>query len=186
MARFLPLIDPLLAWPIALCMSMLFGAAAANKLRAIAEFCDALQAYRLLPQGGELVAAPVIIGCELLCAVGLWWQAARAPVAILSAGLLLLYAFAIGVNLLRGRRNIDCGCSLGSSRQAIASWMVWRNLALAALSLSLCFPALPRAIGMLDRLDIAGVTLTSIVLFRAAHLILGEFEPRLRHWNGDA
>jgi hypothetical protein len=48
--------------------------------------------------------------------------------------LLVVYAGAIGANLWRGRRHIDCGCGLGSRAQPISLGLIARN----ALLIGLC------------------------------------------------
>jgi hypothetical protein len=183
MADF-PSLDALLLWPIVSGLCLLFGTAALHKARAFGDFQESLRSYAILPRGTEAAAAALIIAAEALGACGLWWQPLRAPAALLVAGLLCLYAVAIGVNLRRGRTDLDCGCHLGGSRQVIATWMVWRNCALCAVTLCLCLPIRLRQLGAQDWLDIIGISGTSVLLYRAAHLILGEFAPRARSWSG--
>ena len=51
---------------------------------------------------------------------------------IIAAGLLVIYAVAIGVNLKRGRRQIDCGC--GDEPTPLSRALVVRNCVLVALA----------------------------------------------------
>jgi methylamine dehydrogenase accessory protein MauD len=66
-------------------------------------------------------------------------------------GLLIAYAAALGVNLIRGRRELDCGCGMSGNRRPIAAWMVWRNLFVA---LALGIAVLPWAARPLDAADL--------------------------------
>ena len=40
----------------------------------------------------------------------------------------LVYAAAVGMNLARGRRDIDCGCAGFGRRQSLHEWLLARNL----------------------------------------------------------
>lgn len=104
-----------------------FAHALHHKLFEWPRFVAALAAYRLVPRAlvmpsallvtaGELAAAPLLLFVE---ASGL----------VLGTSLLLVYAFAMGINLARGRRYIDCGC--GDEPVPLSVLMVGRNLALA-------------------------------------------------------
>ncbi len=112
--------------------------------------------YRLLPTG---LARPVaylippvelLIGAALLAASGWWLPPAGAAL------LLLLFAAAMGVNLGRGRVEIDCGCFVGLLRQRLSWTLVARNLLLAAALLAVAGAAgTGRAMGWLDVVTIA-------------------------------
>ena len=53
-----------------------------------------------------------------------------------AAGLLSAFAVAMGINLLRGRRHIDCGCFQGALKQPLRWTLVIRNALLALLLLA--------------------------------------------------
>ena len=139
-------LDPLISLAGYLGLALIFVAASIHKLGDLPGFRGVLVSYALLPP--ILVApAPAALGvAELLVAVGL---AARQPQAALAgAGLLALYALAMAVNLARGRRLLDCGCS---TRPRRLSWqLVGRNLALVGMSVALLIPPGERALGWLD------------------------------------
>ena len=57
-----------------------------------------------------------------------------APWTEAAAALLLsVFAVAMGINLLRGRRHIDCGCFQGTLKQPLSWTLVSRNALLALL-----------------------------------------------------
>jgi uncharacterized membrane protein YphA (DoxX/SURF4 family) len=121
-----------------LVLGVLFIAAGTAKIGHRDDFAHAVRNYRLLgDRASDLVAAwipPLEIFCGILLTVGLLigW------VSLVLAGLLLLFAAGVAINLLRGR-SIDCGCFGMSARNT--SWAtVGRNLFLAALAASLIFP----------------------------------------------
>lgn len=90
--------------------------------------------YRLLPYrliGPAAMALPLVES-----ATGLALLAGFGPLPVLAAMLLLmLFAGAMAINILRGRGHIDCGCGHGALRHAIGWPLVARNLILAALLL---------------------------------------------------
>jgi uncharacterized protein (DUF58 family) len=53
--------------------------------------------------------------------------------AVPAAALLMIFAAAMAINILRGRSHIDCGCGRSQLRQPLHWGMVVRNLLLAAL-----------------------------------------------------
>jgi len=127
---------------IALTGALVFARAAAFKLRDVEAFADALAAYRILPVGFVEAAARALPVAELGCTLALLAPPTRAAGEVAAAALLTLFALAMGANLLRGRREIDCGCGDPSRRQPLAWGLVIRNLVFAgALVASALAPA---------------------------------------------
>jgi hypothetical protein len=144
------MLDPLLQLTIAWSLAALFGAALVHKLLALGEWPGVVRDYRLFP-GALAGAVAIAVPCaEGLAVLSLLWPRAREAGAWAAAGLLLCYAFAISVNLRRGRTQIDCGCFGTRPTQGIAAWMVWRNVLLALLALALLLPVRPRALSLLE------------------------------------
>ena len=67
--------------------------------------------------------------------------------AALAIALLVMFALAMAINLVRGRTEIDCGCFKSGLRQTVSGWLVGRNLLLAAGTVLLWLPATERAVG---------------------------------------
>ena len=116
--------------------------AGVTKLTGGERFAEAVRAYRLVPEplvGGvarALTWAEILAGAGLLTGFLQGW-AARAAVC-----LFLLFAAAVSINLLRGRRFISCGC-FGAGKGTRLSWgLVGRNVLLGVLALKAA-PALP-------------------------------------------
>jgi hypothetical protein len=139
------MLDALPQLTLALALAALFGAAALHKLLAREQWPAVVRQYRLLPEPLAGPVALVLPFTEALAALALLWPRTRAAGALAVAALLLVYAAALAINLRRGRRSIDCGCFGAQRRQGIASWMVARNLVLAALALVLLLPMDGRA-----------------------------------------
>ena len=122
--------------------------------------------YRVLPESVTGVAAASIIALELLAILGL--VAGRAQGTALAAGLLVAYSFAIGANLIRGRRDIDCGCSGPAMRQTLSGWLLVRNLGLIAFALLMLLPAGTRSLTGLDWFTTAAALVVFGLLYYGA------------------
>jgi hypothetical protein len=160
-------IDPALALVVRLAGALLLGGAAWHKLRDRESFRAALADYRLLPARLVPAAAALVTATELALALGLL---ATPRAAFGAAALLAGYALAIGVNLLRGRRHIDCGC--GGAAQPLSAWLVGRNLVLAAAFAAGAGAPSARTLGMLDAFSVAGSLAALALLWRAMDVAL--------------
>lgn len=134
----------------------MFLVGAVAKMRDLTGFQAILANYRLLPEFVLVPASIALVLVELAIGAGLiGWPVLAVPAAI---ALLLVFAFAVGVNLARGRSYIDCGCGL-SRRRRISRGMVLQNLALGVLLVPAALP-LPAITGFaLVNCAIAGVLL---------------------------
>src|SRR5688572_21653943 len=97
-----PALDPTLSLIITLGTALLFGAAAGHKLADWRRFRAALGNYRLLPDPLVPAVAAAVAALEIAACILLLLPALREAGAVLAAGLLALYAIAIGINLARG------------------------------------------------------------------------------------
>ena len=105
-------LDPALQLALRGASALLFGSAAAHKLHDPIGFRDALGAYGLLPEATLAPSVATLIVAEAAITVGCVVPASAAGACLAGALLLALYSAAIGINLARGRRTIDCGCDL--------------------------------------------------------------------------
>lgn len=155
--------DPLFAWIAALLLALTFARAAWHKLTDLDMFRAIAEAYELLPARLVHIAAPLLVACEAGLALALLVPSWRAPAAFGAVVLLLAYAAAITINLLRGRTDIDCGC--GGSGEGLSWLLVVRNLALAAAGGAL-------AVGQAGPLDWSLVSLAAVALSVASLWLL--------------
>jgi hypothetical protein len=169
-------IDPGIALLIALAGALLFGSAAAHKLRAFGVFEATFVEYRILPPGLARPTAILVVMMECALTLGLLLPEWRAVSAVAGGALLSVYALAIGVNLLRGRRDLDCGCTL--QHRPIGGWMIVRNLVLGALLLIAALPVSNRPLGVPDIATILATLLVTALLYMAADLLLGRAQSR--------
>lgn len=139
--------DESLGLLIRLVFGTIFLAAGSYKLSDLGEFADAIRLYRLIPGATAGAAAKMVAVTEASLGVTLLLGAAIPVAGRLGAALLVIFALAIAINLIRGRR-IPCGCKRAA--EPIQVKHIVRNLAgVAALLLLVDLPAHPWS---LDRL----------------------------------
>lgn len=113
-------------------VGLVFAQAAFAKFRHRELLSGVIANYRLLPTAVVGPAAHLLPFIEFGAGFALLSGNARigAPIAIV---LLAVFAAAMGINIARGRREIDCGCGRSDLRQPLSWLLVARNLVLAAL-----------------------------------------------------
>ncbi|MDN8002206.1 MauE/DoxX family redox-associated membrane protein [Burkholderia multivorans] len=104
-------IDPVLATSAQAGAAAVVLLGAIAKLRAPVAFRDAVAGYRLLPDALVAPAALAIPLVEALGAAALLFRDTRTAAAIGLIALLIAFAAALAANILRGRTDIDCGCT---------------------------------------------------------------------------
>ena len=160
------MLDPVLAIVARIALIALFGAGLWHKLRDPVRFVATVRAYAIAP---ALLVAPVAVGVvalEGLCVGGL--ATASSWAAGLAAGILVVYAAVLGVNLVRGRDDIDCGCVGVAGRSGLSWWLVARNVVAVAVTLGLVLPPQERALVWIDWVTVAGMLLAVTALAAAA------------------
>ena len=168
--------DPVLDFVLRATLALLFATAAWHKLRAPRAFAATLAEYRLLPAPLAPVAAALVVAAELAIVIALM-VARRAGLAG-AAALLLVYAAAVAINLLRGRRHIDCGCAGPAARRPISGWLVARNVALAAVALAGLAPVASRGLVWVDAFTVVAATTALAACWTAADRLLALARPR--------
>ena len=179
------MIDPAVGALLAGAFALLFASAALHKLLAFRHFAEVFRAYQVLPAELAPLSALVPI-LELIVGGTLLASPSRTGAAAAGVALLALYAFAIGINLARGRRDLTCGCGGPNDRQPIARWMVWRNLVLAALLGVLLLPWATRPMSAADALTIGAGTAVAALLYISVDSLLGRLMPRTAAWRTSA
>lgn len=124
-----PLFSILARWLLA----VVFMSAALGKLGNRTAFTKTVFDYQLLPKRGVHFVASSLPLIELAIGLLLISGIAVKLAALASSILLLGFMLAIGTNLLRGRRNVSCGCSGARSRK-IGRKLLIRNAVLVALA----------------------------------------------------
>lgn len=175
--------DPVVDTTLRSALALLFLVAAAHKLRAPASFRAQLAEYRLVPERATHALAAAVVAGELTTGVAFLWERLRVQAA--SAALLVLcaYSLAIALNLARGRRDIDCGCSGPAVRQPLTPWLLARNLALAGLAAACLAPVRGRTLVWIDAVSVLGAVSVLAALYAASNRMLAH-APALARLRG--
>jgi uncharacterized membrane protein YphA (DoxX/SURF4 family) len=158
--------DPGFALTVRWSLAIVFLLAVIHKLKAPVAFKATMKNYRLLP---DFLLTPflyAVIAAELVAVVAL--LANRSLGSGIAAGLFTVYTLAILINLIRGRRDIDCGCSGPAIRQTLSGWLVVRNSGFLAVALLTITASNPRPLVMLDLFTSIAAVATFVLLYFAA------------------
>ncbi len=121
-----------LGWSVAVFCSLFFLRAGLHKAADRVRFSGIVSAYALLPAAAVPAFALLLPLIEVAAALAILVQPLQLLGAAAIMALLLLYAFAMSFNIVRGRSEIDCGC--GGSASPISWARTAGNIALAVLT----------------------------------------------------
>ena len=151
--------DPIVPVFASLFLALILAVAAIPKIRNADEFQGVVANYRLLPSFMVAPFAKLLPWLELGSAIALLVPPAREVAAWVAAGLFMMFAIALAINVGRGRTHIDCGCvRRPTSVSRIGMFHVMRALALAAVSLYTANVAI----------NLSAVTIESVLMGAAA------------------
>jgi uncharacterized membrane protein YphA (DoxX/SURF4 family) len=162
-------VDPSICLAARVVGALVFASAAIGKVRHRHELPGVVANYRLLPERLAAPAAWAAVLLESLAALSLASGVQLRAGAALAIALLCAFALAIGINLARGRREIDCGCFQSGLRQNLSVGLIVRNMLLCAVLLPLPLDD-SRAFAPLQWIDGLGAGLAAYGLY----LILAE------------
>lgn len=170
-------LDPMADLMLRGLLAAIFAMAAYHKLKDRATFEGQLLAYDLLPMG--LVhpasrAIPLVEG-----AVVIFLLARSGDAGLCAMLLMLIYACAMGINLIRGRHDIDCGCGGAEGRQVLHWALVGRNLGLALCAAALMLPVDFRPALWADYGLAALAALTALALYTSFNTLVAQW-PAMR------
>ncbi|NBA94757.1 MauE/DoxX family redox-associated membrane protein [Pseudomonas sp. R5(2019)] len=171
-------LDPILVIASAVTVAVILASAATHKFRAPARFANQVEDYQLLPKALVRLVARLLPVLEAGTALALLAPFSRPYAAPLAAGLLALYAAAIGLNLWRGRNDIDCGCAGPDQAQPIRPALLLRNSLLVLLALVASLSPQARELGFFDGFVVLAASAVTLLLYAAADGLLAN-SPRL-------
>lgn len=163
--------DPTFAWIVRLALALLFAVSCAHKLRDFPRFVATLRDYRVLPAALAAPAAILVLAAEGATAAALLVPPLQQAAGGGALMLLALYSAAIGANLVRGRRHIDCGCLGPARRQPLSGWLLARNALLGLGALSLLADTTARALTWIDLLSVAASVCVAALVWNAANAL---------------
>ncbi len=158
-------VDITVSFIIRFLLAFIFARGAAHKLRHFSHFTVQLDSYRLVPNILIPGFSCLLILVEVFLTFGLLVEEWLYP-SYIAAGVLALYAGAMGINLLRGSEDLDCGCSGPSGFVQGISWaLVSRNCVLAILALATASPITSRSISVLDVTTVMFASIAVICIY---------------------
>ena len=133
-----------MAFVLRVLLGTIFLSTAVSKWRERDAHAVIVKEYRIVPHAFVAPFVRAELFAELVCGALLWLGVWQAGSAVLAALLLVMYSSAIGINLLRGRGEISCGCGGAMGNHRLSWWLVLRNgvLAVAALTVEMVQPEL--------------------------------------------
>jgi hypothetical protein len=173
--------DPVIQYCVLGAFALMFALSAMEKYHDRAAFQQQVSDYRLLPAVLVPGLANAVIVLEIVAATLLITAAYRYGAAI-GMVLLLLYALGIGLNLVRGRTHIDCGC-LGSAGEGISWFHVLRNLFMIGLLALTLLPTAARTLIWLDYFVIMAWLGGAILTYITANLLLTSHLNQRNWWQ---
>lgn len=165
-------IDPVVTAALRVLFALLFATAAAHKLADLGAFRIVLHDYHVLPYALVTPATALVVATEVALASSLPWPRVGALPACVAFGLLAVYSTGIAVNLLRGRRTLECGCAPSTYRQPLSEWLLLRNLALMAAAALLTLAPTERSLTWLDAVTFVGLVVAGASAWVAVQRLL--------------
>src|SRR5215813_6110719 len=165
-------IEPEIVSIALLTVATIFAGSAAIKFAALEDFGQAVEAYRVVPESTAPVVAWIVPVLELGSAAGLLYAGTRSAAAMILFVLLILFTLAIGLNLARGRRDIDCGCFGPMLRQRLSSWLIVRNFVLAGGVMVAALPLETSDMNALAYSTIAFASMAMVLLYITGNVLL--------------
>ena len=167
------IVGPFLLQFVSLGFTLLFLLAAVHKLTGLDDFQAAVRDYQIVPSRLVPLTARFLPIVELSLALGwLFVLQIHQVVAYASAGLFATYGLAMGVNVIRGRVHIGCGCGFGGAlqhEQHLSVGLVLRNVGLAIAALVVTLPGAQRELGAGEHVVLMGAVVVSALLYSTAN-----------------
>jgi hypothetical protein len=174
--------DPVIVLTAAYSLAVIFTASAWVKIADIPSFEAAVADYGLLPAELVKVFASVLPIVEFTAAIGLVVGYTRFLAAAVLLLLLGCFTAAIAANLIRGRRDIDCGCFGPALRQQLSGWLLLRNGTLIAAGFAVLLPANERSPSGFDYLTVSFAVVALVLIYAAANFLMA-ISPRILQYE---
>lgn len=171
--------DPVLTLAVRLTMAGVFLTGGLHQWRDRAMFAAVVEGYGLLPRPLVAPVALLLPVCEITTGLLLLWPSTGTLGAFAGLWILCGVSAAVAINLLRGRRDIDCGCGGASGDQTLSWALVARNGVLGGLLGVGALSASPRTLAVLDVCVALFAGLAALGLYAASNQLLAN-APRLQ------
>lgn len=163
--------DPIVSGILRVSLASVFALAALHKLRDPGGFTTIVRGYGLVPDRVAPLVTALLAPAEVAAVATLLWPGLASVGAAVAVLLLCVYSGAIGLNLARGRRDIDCGCLGPGHRRSLSGGLLARNALLGGAALLGAWPVTARPLEWLDGVTgVGGVLVVGLLLSAAARL----------------
>ena len=180
--------DPIVVAACSAAAALVLAHALWPKLRDFSGFWGAVSAYRLVPDAWSRWVALAYVGAETASVAALVAAPLHPGAALLAACVVVLASGAVGINLLRGRRDIRCGCGSDADSLRLSKGLLLRNLGLLAVlvlaaitAAGLAADTAPRAFTLLDTLAAGFCALALLLLWLGATQLLVNADRATHH-----
>lgn len=177
------MVYPIIAVSCSLVLAVILLTGASHKLRAPHRFARQIEDYALLSGPAISVMARALPVIEGLLAIALLVPGLRIWGAAGAALLLALYTGAIAINLWRGRRDIDCGCSGPGLERPLSPALLARNGVLITMAVLAGLPTGAAALNGFGLFLIGASVAAVLILYTATEGLLTN-QPRLKSLSG--
>jgi len=170
-------VDPVIATTLRVLLALLFASAAWHKLSDLTAFRIVLHDYDVLPPALVTPATAAVLATEIAVAVAFPWPESAPMAAWIAMMLLAAYGVAIAVNLVRGRRTLECGCAPSAYRQPLSEWLLLRNAILVGACALTLLPDAARPWAGVDWLTLTGAISAGAMTWASAGRLLALANP---------
>lgn len=135
------------------------------KIRDRERMVRVVRGYKMLPDGMASVVGTVLPWAEVALGVALVFGVAPAVAGPVAALLFVAFFTGLAVNLIRGRRDLDCGCfAFGGGADEIEHIGWWHAARAAALAVAAAATALTPTVTVLERAAGAGIGIFAVTV----------------------
>jgi len=177
--------DPVLTMTASSTLAVVFAASAWTKFADLGNFEAAVANYELLPEAVVKPFARALPMVEAAGAIGLVMAPTRLASALVLLGLLATFTAAIAANLIRGRRDLDCGCFGPALKQRLSAWLIVRNATLCAAASIDLLPAAARNPTALDWSTVVFAAAGLVLTYAAANFLIAAWPRTLEYRVSD-
>lgn len=166
------MLDPFVTLTAQFFLALLLFAAGVHKGADLSRLVAAISAYRMLPAHFERSVAWLVIATELTIGAALLVPSTREAAASAAAGVFAAYLVVVGLSLVRGHRNVDCGCSFHGRVAPLSGAHLVRNGVLVMLAVLASMPDSGRIVVWLDGVQITAAVLCLALIYLSLDSLL--------------
>lgn len=166
------MVDPLFTTTTTNFLAVLFLLTGMHKLSNVTQFKAAITAYQLIPDGLINATASILLVGELGIALMLLVTSTKQCAAISALLVLGVYFSVMAINISRGGKDIQCGCSVLTRETLLSYWHLARNAILMGLTVLILIPEADRALNWLDIVQIAAGVISLSILYLSVDALL--------------